>query len=1234
MVERAADKVPLIRIQAALGLSRLQDVEEGANAASHAYIRLLSSDPNKEVRRTALNNLVTSKHTLGAILDRVRDTHVDVRVDTFRLLTTNVRMKTLTIKQRIHLLQSGMRDREASVRKECNNMLVEWLKGCGASVTTLLKAFDVTNTDDKLIEMLIETMLEHVSLDSVGWRKADALTPELAILWRVFIKWHVERKNTDIVEENLPDSLIEFCELVTTIVTENTVGSSYILRQILQLAPLMDKADEGGRRAIVGLLSEIAAENFVDEKDVEYLARAIYTFSFGMEDFLSRMDEAITRARHLLETFEREESTQLIEKQEARMAELKRKMGPSELKRFIKQLEEEDAEGEDDVAAIMMDTDTSKANDEEGESMGSWKKELRVLLTLKKNRTRVSEWGWIRTLTLVQQIFAHAKISDLDPAFSSPAVIEMLNGYVPKYVAVAMSNPHVQVRLAAMRALGGLATLEVKFNAIHHVELLYHALSNDQVEVKDEALKILFDLIMTAGFEIFDAQSSGTTVEARALDEAGNDANGVEMDGTIAESEKKKPAYQPREEDFEEISAPFEYPQQSVFSVLYNHLSSTDSRLLTTAVEGFTKLYVAKKIACPRTLSALLVLLFDPETNENATLQQSLSLFLPMFAFASYNNQRLFAEAFWPTLRRFLYAESDSSLADVHVATFLRFMLHVTDWQQLVDMHKQRGKKTALRRPENSPVLHNMLAVDVCLEILVAPGSVKNVKTLVKFFSYYPIDTTDMMTTRRLEYLINKAAQAISGDKMSMKAMMAVSDGLSISKTLPALTEEDIAALESLIAESTDSAVDTLDREVEERSTTSNATSRAKKPVAPPKSTKKLFATKARRGVLEDSDDDLMNSDSDSDSSSGSSEDDEPVAPIRKSSSSAAAKKSSVKRTSSNASAKDSKIAKEVTSKTSKSASASMSSKAASKSSKSVARVLYADDEELDSAVDDMQLEDEDNAYLNSAPAPKRRALADEDSDDPIPSRVSPTSSHRIARPPKTSSSSDDESNIVDIEDSDGDLGEEDNYDVQKPVSRVSAKTTRAKATKSTKASKATADEEEIEEDDEVVKKTAKRGAAGKKSASSSSTATTSRSKASAAKKSTSKTLSKTNSTGSITDEEKENAQNIDDPITRTGSSLSGKLASMAISKGKTSRRKAAAAAAEDSEEEFEDSDAEVIGADSDGETPVAKTKSVRANVALARAAAATKVQRPTRAAASKAAEQSKLMKEMSTMLD
>jgi hypothetical protein len=925
LVERASDKIPLIRIQAALGLSRLQDVEESANAASQTYLRLLSSDPNKEVRRTALNNLVTSRNTLSTILDRVRDSNSDVRGDAFRLLTANVRMKTLTIKQRVFLIQSGLRDRDANVKKECVTMVLEWLKSQNSSVPVLLKAFDVQNTEDKLIESLIETLLEHVSMETIEWRKG-VVTPELAVLWRVFVGWNKSRNEDSVVERNLPENLIEFCELITTVVTESQ-APGYTLRQILKLAPWMEKTDEGGRRAVLGLLCEISAENFLSEQDVEAVARAIFTFSFGMEDFVSRMKDAIRRSREHLELFEQEENVLLLQRQETRMAELKRLLGPSHLRKMMQKRER------DEKIAAGETVEGEWIEEEESVELASRKEELNMLLTLKKNRKMVSEWSWMRTMTLVSQIYAHSLVRDVDVSDSTTAtassneVAEQLLAFVPLYISVAMSHSSMVVRMAAMKALGGIATLEVKRNAVQHVELLYHALSNDDVEVRAEALKVLFDLVLAAGFEVF----------------------------TTHPTQKFSPG--DLEDDFALPDFPHEYPQHSIFAVLHKYLLDDEVVLQTTAVEGFTKLFAAKRLTCPRTLSELLVLLFNPDTNDNVTLQQSLSLFLPMFAFAQYTNQQLFAEAFLPTLRRFLAAEADSPLAEAHIPTFLKFMLHLTDAAQLNQMHQRNMK------PEHAVTLHNRLGIDICTEILIAPGA-KHAKALAKFFGYFDVDTQDAQTVRELEMLLQRVQRAVKLDKTTEKVLVDMLDVIARSSAVPMLNDDAEAALNARLDEAMDIAVDSLSgamKSVEVVNTKVTAASkRAKtteKPRVMPKSTKKLVSAKSRRGrvICDDSDD----SDSDAPlqwsseddevphmgASSSGSEDEEDIVPARQRN----AKRSS---------------------------SASKRTTAATKNAnpaKNVARRLYEEEEEDDNLIDEV---------LASAPAAKRVMSVKDVSDD------------------------------------------------------------------------------------------------------------------------------------------------------------------------------------------------------------------------------------------------------------
>lgn len=724
--------------------------------------------------------------------------NADVRVEALQSLTVNVKMRSLTIQQRVHLVQSGLTDRDASVRKACVELCLEWLKSQGSSIPTLLKAFDVENTDDKVVELLLEALLANVNLDRVEWRNVT-MTPELAALWRAFVQWHHKKKSESVVEANMPESLIEYCELITTISTE--LVSGYTLRQVLLLAPLLDKGDEGGRRAVCGLLAEVAAQDFVSEVDVEAIVRALFVFSFGMADFSERMIEAVKRARVSLELFEQEENDESIERQEDRISELKRLLGPSHL-HFIAHISngEEEEQDNDEKDADSADNDVD-----------AWKEELKLLIRHRNNRQNVSEWSWVRTFTIIQHLYSYTYATDLDESRS--AVAEGLLALVPRYLAVGMSHDSTLVRVAAIKAVGALAVCDVRRNVVSNIELLYHALSNDELEVRVEALKVLFDMVFLAGFEIFTATPDQ--------------------------------AFVPNSTDYAEPSCPHEYPEHSIFSVLFQYLRSEDELLQTTAVEGFTKLMASKKLVDALTLSELLVLLFDPGTNENATLQQSLSLFMPMYAFASYKNQELFAASFKSALHRVVQADSESTLAEAHVPTFLKFLLHLVDADKLREMHGNQDI-----RPEGAKSLQNALGLDVANQILLAPGS-RATKPLAKFFDYFTIDCADVQTIRQLEHAVKRCAESIKTDKVALKAMDALAKSLAetIPATIPTLSEEEVDDLEGDVRVSTKKAAAAL----------RVAKSTAPQKKAPPKSSKKLVSSKARRTVhFDDSSEDEL----------------------------------------------------------------------------------------------------------------------------------------------------------------------------------------------------------------------------------------------------------------------------------------------------------------------------------------------------------------------------------------
>ncbi|XP_063963903.1 condensin complex subunit 3-like [Lytechinus pictus] len=110
MLARVQDKFPAVRVQAVMALARLQDPSDPDCPVIKAYLYLMEKDVNFEVRRTVLSCIAPASQTLPAILERTRDIKDTVRKMAYQVLSEKVHVRSLTISQRIKVLQSGLTD--------------------------------------------------------------------------------------------------------------------------------------------------------------------------------------------------------------------------------------------------------------------------------------------------------------------------------------------------------------------------------------------------------------------------------------------------------------------------------------------------------------------------------------------------------------------------------------------------------------------------------------------------------------------------------------------------------------------------------------------------------------------------------------------------------------------------------------------------------------------------------------------------------------------------------------------------------------------------------------------------------------------------------------------------------------------------------------------------------------------------------------------------------------------
>ncbi len=98
---------------------------------------------------------------------RTRDVKEVVRKTAYEVLAVRVRISSLTIAQRLKLLQNGVNDRSSIVKKACvENLLKSWLSDRDNRVDHLLKCFHVESSPD-VVSQTLKALLEGMLINFV-----------------------------------------------------------------------------------------------------------------------------------------------------------------------------------------------------------------------------------------------------------------------------------------------------------------------------------------------------------------------------------------------------------------------------------------------------------------------------------------------------------------------------------------------------------------------------------------------------------------------------------------------------------------------------------------------------------------------------------------------------------------------------------------------------------------------------------------------------------------------------------------------------------------------------------------------------------------------------------------------------------------------------------------------------------------------------------------------------------
>ncbi|KAM8969666.1 condensin complex subunit 3 [Sarcophilus harrisii] len=703
MLIRAKDKIPNVRIQAVLALARLQDPKDDDCPVINAYNTLLENDSNSEVRRAVLSCIAPSAKTLSKIVGRTRDVKEAVRKLAYQVLAEKVHMRALSIAQRVKLLQQGLNDRSESVKEVMQKKLLQaWLHFTEGDVLEFLHRLDVENCPevaDSVLKALFATIplseLMEVCKSSDGKKliPVETLTPEIALYWRVLCEYLKSKgdEGEAFLEQILPETaiyseyLLSYIQNIPVVTEEkrgdfayieNLMTKEFIGQQLILIIKSLDTNEEGGRKQLLAVLQEILTLPTLSITLVSFLVERLLHLLHDDVKKTQIVTEIISEIREPIVTAEASEDSAERRKKELRLAEVK-----------VKLIEAKDALEE---CITLQDFNHASVLKEKIKALEDTKVEL-------LRETEPAEIAEVHTekndpetlqkcLILCYELLKHISIST--------GISATMNVIIDSLILPGITNVHPAVRNMAVLCLGCCGLQNQDF-ASKHFALLLQVLQIDDIVIKISALKAVFDQLMLFGTEPF---------KSKKVKDLEN------REAEITEDSELDHELQMKAVEEENVTA------MNTLKLLASFLDSEISELRTAAAEGLAKLMFSGQLVSSRLLSRLVLLWYNPVTEEDVQLRHCLGVFFPIFAYASRTNQECFEEAFFPTLKTLLNAPASSPLAEIDIANVAEL---------LVDLTRPSGLNPQVRNSQDyqTSTVHDNLAIKICNEILINPSA-------------------------------------------------------------------------------------------------------------------------------------------------------------------------------------------------------------------------------------------------------------------------------------------------------------------------------------------------------------------------------------------------------------------------------------------------------------------------------------------------------------------------------
>ncbi|XP_023274314.1 condensin complex subunit 3 [Seriola lalandi dorsalis] len=748
MLVRVTDKYPNVRIQAALAMTRLQQPKDPDCPTINAYMLILDNDSNAEVRRAVLSCIAMSPRTLPKVLKRTRDIKENVRKLAYQVLADKVHIKALTIAQRVSLLQQGLHETSEAVREVvCCRLLPAWLFRLDGNVIELLHRLDVENCAQTALDTLKailknkpteELLQDRVQLDNRKLVPGDSLTCENVLYWRAlceFIKAKGD-EGDEMLEQVLPDAatyadyLYGYLRAVPVLSEEQradfnqlelVMTKEFISQQLIYLIGCLDTNEEGGRKRVLAVLQEMLALPQTPSSLVSLLTEKLLALRPDDHRCIQTVAEIISDVREPIMEASQPVDENKSRRQQIQLAEVKVRILEAK-----QTLEDCITAQEFSRAAELKDSITEFENhrnqiiQEIAQSSQPTDKESRT----EKNDPETL----LRCLTMCAELLKQMNITTrIGPTISA---------LMSSLVLPSIANAHPGVRNMAVVCLG-TCTLHSKELAKTHMVLLLQIAQLDEVKIRISALRAIIDLLLLFSFQLLsETAATQTALPSESPDRQEEDAPPVaEEKGEVSED-----------------------TAQSILVMLSEFLDSEVSDLRTETAEGLAKLMYTGRISSAKMLSRLVLLWYNPVTEDDTRLRHCLGVFFQLYARESRARQEVVEESFLLTVRTLMNAPASSPLAEVDINNVVELLVELT-------------RPSALIKPSANTeevCVHDYLAVRMCGEMLKDPTA-PEVRLYAKTLSNLEL-SRDETVRKDLQTLLQQLVQVVR-DRVCLRAL-------------------------------------------------------------------------------------------------------------------------------------------------------------------------------------------------------------------------------------------------------------------------------------------------------------------------------------------------------------------------------------------------------------------------------------------------------------------------------